>query len=102
MRSVSCLLEYERVCNSLYWQVLQVKEHQLKGKRIDVKRAKPSKDVNRKVFVGGIDPELTEDEIIHYFSQYGIVCLHHPTTPLPSGAPCYAGPLSSLPSPLPV
>ncbi|CDS43707.1 heterolocus tagous nuclear ribonucleoprotein [Echinococcus multilocularis] len=54
-------------------KVLSVPEHKLMGKRIDPKRAKPSREAMKKIFVGGIDPELTEERIKEYFSQFGQV-----------------------------
>ena len=54
-------------------KVLSVPEHKLMGKRIDPKRAKPSREVMKKIFVGGIDPELSEESIKEYFSQFGQV-----------------------------
>ncbi|VDD77545.1 unnamed protein product [Mesocestoides corti] len=54
-------------------KVLSVGEHRLMGKRIDPKRAKPSREVMKKIFVGGIDPELTEESIKEYFGQFGQV-----------------------------
>ncbi|VDK39388.1 unnamed protein product [Taenia asiatica] len=54
-------------------KVLSVPEHKLMGKRIDPKRAKPSREAMKKIFVGGIDPELTEERIKEYFGQFGQV-----------------------------
>ncbi|VDL85227.1 unnamed protein product [Schistocephalus solidus] len=48
-----------------------VPEHKLKNKRIDPKRAKPSREVIKKIFVGGIDPDLSKDDIMEYFGQFG-------------------------------
>jgi len=49
----------------------------LHGKNIDPKRAVaggvPGREPVKKIFVGGLDPGLTEEEIIEHFSQYGKV-----------------------------
>ncbi|CAG8780620.1 21126_t:CDS:2, partial [Racocetra persica] len=52
-----------------------VKEHQLDGKIIDPKRAIPREEQEKteKIFVGGIAPEVTEEEFKEYFSQFGHV-----------------------------
>ncbi|KAF0553303.1 subunit of cleavage factor i [Gigaspora margarita] len=52
-----------------------VKEHQLDGKIIDPKRAIPREEQEKteKIFVGGIAPEVTEEEFKDYFSQFGHV-----------------------------
>ncbi|TPP60885.1 Heterogeneous nuclear ribonucleoprotein A/B [Fasciola gigantica] len=54
-------------------KVLSVPEHWLKNKKIDPKKAKPSREPFRKVFVGGIDPDVTEDQIREYFGAFGKV-----------------------------
>ncbi|CAH8650022.1 unnamed protein product [Dicrocoelium dendriticum] len=54
-------------------KVLSVTEHWLNNKKIDPKKAKPSREPLRKVFVGGVDPDLTEDQIREYFSTFGKV-----------------------------
>ncbi|CAH8592227.1 unnamed protein product [Schistosoma margrebowiei] len=54
-------------------KVLSVPEHWLKNKKIDPKKAKPSREPLKKIFVGGIDPEVTEDQIREYFSNFGKV-----------------------------
>ncbi|KAF6774773.1 hypothetical protein AHF37_05989 [Paragonimus kellicotti] len=54
-------------------KVLGVSEHWLNNKKIDPKKAKPSREHLRKVFVGGIDPDVTEDQIRDYFSAFGKV-----------------------------
>lgn len=46
--------------------------HTIKDKQIDPKRAK-SRPICKKVFVGGIDGNLSEEEIRKYFSRYGKV-----------------------------
>lgn len=49
----------------------------LHGKNIDPKRAVAGgmggREPIKKIFVGGLDPNLTEEEIIEHFSQYGKV-----------------------------
>jgi len=54
-------------------KVLQVSEHCLKNKKIDPKPAKPTKEANKKIFVGGLAPEVTEEQIKEYFAQFGHV-----------------------------
>lgn len=51
------------------------KDHVLNGKKIDPKRAVPGGVLEgvKKIFVGGLDPSLTEEDIIQHFSQYGKV-----------------------------
>ncbi|KAI9010613.1 hypothetical protein DFJ74DRAFT_685055 [Hyaloraphidium curvatum] len=50
-------------------------EHWLDGKLVDAKRAttKPSAERTEKIFVGGVHPEVTEDEFQEYFGQFGKV-----------------------------
>ncbi|CAB5367440.1 unnamed protein product [Rhizophagus irregularis] len=52
-----------------------VKEHQLDGKIIDPKRAIPREEQEKteKIFVGGIAPEVSEEEFKEYFLQFGNV-----------------------------
>ena len=48
--------------------------HSLSGKNIDPKRAKPrGPEPIKKVFVGGLDPNIPENDIRDYFGQYGTV-----------------------------
>lgn len=56
-------------------QVLELKEHKLDGKLIDPKRAKAikGKEPPKKVFVGGLSPDTTEEQIREYFGAYGDV-----------------------------
>ncbi|KAJ8286741.1 hypothetical protein GJAV_G00042760 [Gymnothorax javanicus] len=56
-------------------RVLELKEHKLDGKLIDPKRAKAmkGKEPPKKVFVGGLSPETSEDQIRDYFGQYGAI-----------------------------
>jgi len=50
-------------------------KHNLDGKDIDPKRAIPREEQEKteKIFVGGVKPEVTEDEFKEYFSQFGNV-----------------------------
>lgn len=57
------------------FQTLDHPEHKLRNKKIEPKRAKPSREPQKKIFVGGIDPEVTEEQIKEYFGQFGKVCL---------------------------
>jgi RNA recognition motif-containing protein len=52
--------------------VLQVPTHTVRDKVIDPKRAK-SRPICKKIFVGGIDANLDEEEIRQYFTKYGKV-----------------------------
>ncbi|XP_053500750.1 heterogeneous nuclear ribonucleoprotein D-like isoform X1 [Ictalurus furcatus] len=54
-------------------RVLEIKEHKLDGKLIDPKRAKAmkGKEPPKKVFVGGLRPETSEEQIREYFGSYG-------------------------------
>lgn len=51
----------------------------LHGKNIDPKRAKArsGNEECTKVFVGGLDPNLSENEIREYFGRFGKVLLQH-------------------------
>lgn len=56
-------------------QVLEQKEHKLDGRVIDPKKAMAmKKDPVKKIFVGGLNPEATEDKIREYFGEFGEVC----------------------------
>jgi len=53
-------------------KVLAEKEHKLHGRTIDPKQANP-RPVNKKVFVGRLDPSITEEEVKTYFRTFGPV-----------------------------
>jgi len=70
--SVGCCPKVTSLRSGL--QVLSSGTHSLGGKNIDPKRAKPrGPEPVKKVFVGGLDPNTSEDEIRDYFGQYGTV-----------------------------
>lgn len=56
-------------------KVLQVEEHKVDGKMIDLKRAKAMevKFPPRKVFVGGLNPRMSEEKIREYFGAFGMI-----------------------------
>lgn len=56
-------------------KVLELKEHKLDGKLIDPKRAKAlkGKEPPKKVFVGGLSPDTSEEQIKEYFGAFGEV-----------------------------
>lgn len=57
-----------------FTQVLDQKEHRLDGRVIDPKKAMAmKKDPVKKIFVGGLNPEATEEKIREYFGQFGEV-----------------------------
>ena len=45
-------------------------DHAINSKKIDVKRARAKPG---KIFVGGLTPEVSDDDIRNHFSQFGIV-----------------------------
>ena len=51
-------------------QVLTAGEHAINSKKVDVKRAKAKPG---KIFVGGIRPELSDEEIKAFFAQFGSI-----------------------------
>ncbi|XP_011895843.1 PREDICTED: heterogeneous nuclear ribonucleoprotein D-like [Cercocebus atys] len=57
-------------------KVLELKEHKLDGKLIDPKRAKAlkGKEPPKKVFVGGLSPDTSEEQIKEYFGAFGEIC----------------------------
>ncbi|XP_016128257.1 heterogeneous nuclear ribonucleoprotein A/B-like isoform X1 [Sinocyclocheilus grahami] len=53
-------------------RVLEQKEHRLDGRQIDPKRAMAiKKEPAKKIFVGGLNPETTEEKIREYFGAFG-------------------------------
>lgn len=53
-------------------RVLEIKEHKLDGRQIDPKKAMAMKKEGvKKIFVGGLNPETTEDTIREYFGAFG-------------------------------
>uniref|UniRef100_H0XXD5 RRM domain-containing protein n=1 Tax=Otolemur garnettii TaxID=30611 RepID=H0XXD5_OTOGA len=54
-------------------KALQVKEHKLDDKKIELKKAKAleSRFPPKKVFVGGVNPRMSEAKIREYFSTFG-------------------------------
>ncbi|XP_058482875.1 heterogeneous nuclear ribonucleoprotein A/B-like [Solea solea] len=52
-------------------KVLEHGEHKLDGRKIDPKRAMAMKKEPVKIFVGGLNPEATEDAIREYFGAFG-------------------------------
>lgn len=58
-------------------QVLAQKEHRLDGRQIDPKKAMAmKKEPVKKIFVGGLNPETTEERIREYFGAFGEVSAH--------------------------
>ena len=58
-------------------QVLDQKEHRLDGRVIDPKKAMAmKKDPVKKIFVGGLNPEATEEKIREYFGEFGVKLDH--------------------------
>lgn len=48
--------------------------HVIQGKRVDTKSAhRRDQALARKVFVGGLDPDVTDGELQEYFSTFGNV-----------------------------
>ncbi|OBZ89585.1 hypothetical protein A0J61_02367 [Choanephora cucurbitarum] len=56
-------------------KIVSQDHHYLDGKRIDPKRAIPreEQDKTEKIFVGGISPEVNEEEFRQFFTQFGTV-----------------------------
>jgi RNA recognition motif-containing protein len=54
-------------------KALEVKEHRLNNKKIDPKPASSNVQTQKKVFVGGIDPVVTEEQIRDYFGKFGAI-----------------------------
>ncbi|KAI8641178.1 hypothetical protein BD408DRAFT_418525 [Parasitella parasitica] len=61
--------------NSAIDKIVSQDHHNLDGKRIDPKRAIPrdEQDKTEKIFVGGISPEVNEEEFREFFTQFGKV-----------------------------
>lgn len=73
-------------------QVLDQKEHRLDGRVIDPKKAMAmKKDPVKKIFVGGLNPEATEEKIREYFGEFGEVSVNPQGPPLLL-VPCLPGP----------
>jgi squid-like protein len=53
-------------------EVLKTGPHVIHGKTVDPKRAK-SRPICKKIFVGGVDASMTEDDIKKYFQRFGTV-----------------------------
>lgn len=58
-------------------QVLEEKEHKIKDRKIDPKRANPrgDKEIKKKIFVGKVDPSTSEETLRNYFDQFGKVSI---------------------------
>nr|KAF6360108.1 hypothetical protein mMyoMyo1_011066 [Myotis myotis] len=56
-------------------KVLQVKEHQVEGRKFELRKAQAMelKFPPRKVFVGGVNPKMPEDKIRQYFGTFGAI-----------------------------
>nr|KAF6320598.1 hypothetical protein mPipKuh1_008592 [Pipistrellus kuhlii] len=54
-------------------KVLQVKEHQVEGRKFDLRKAMELKFPPRKVFVGGVNPKTSEGNISQYFGTFGAI-----------------------------
>ena len=52
-------------------QVMGKAEHIINGKKVDPKKAKAR---HGKIFVGGLKPEMSDDDIKNHFSAMGTVC----------------------------
>jgi len=61
----------------MYMKVLEIGTHLLHGKNVDPKRLKqrPTLNTLQKIFVGGIDSQISEHALRDYFSQFGMVNL---------------------------
>lgn len=62
-------------CRVFDLQVLEQKEHRLDGRSIDPKKAMAMKKEPVKIFVGGLNPEATEETIREYFETFGEVSI---------------------------
>lgn len=70
-------------------QVLEQKEHRLDGRSIDPKKAMAMKKEPVKIFVGGLNPEATEETIREYFETFGEVSIIVHFFRLEGGLPMY-------------
>lgn len=71
---ITCTCVCVCTCTRVHLQVLEQKEHRLDGRQIDPKRAMAmKKEPVKKIFVGGLNPEATEDTIREYFGAFGEV-----------------------------
>lgn len=68
-------------CLVFHLQVLEQKEHRLDGRSIDPKKAMAMKKEPVKIFVGGLNPEATEETIREYFETFGEVSVCHTLLP---------------------
>ncbi|KAK2167709.1 hypothetical protein LSH36_25g09068 [Paralvinella palmiformis] len=55
--------------------IISQESHTLNGRNIDPKRAKArgGREPSNKVFVGGLDPDTSEEEVRSYFGQFGTI-----------------------------
>jgi len=51
-------------------KVMEAGEHTINGKKVDPKKAKAR---HGKIFVGGLKPEITDDEIKEFFGKFGTI-----------------------------
>lgn len=51
-------------------KIIEVSEHTINAKKVDPKKAKAR---HGKIFVGGLKPELTDEEIKSFFASYGTI-----------------------------
>jgi len=67
------LTELVQLFFGIYLQALSEPSHTLQNKVIDPKRAQTrgAIEVCRKIFVGGLDPNLPEESIREYFGKFG-------------------------------
>ena len=77
-RNISEVCSYSTIL-PYFLQVLAEKQHLLHQRNIDPKRAKArgGREPILKVFVGGLDPSVSEAEIKDYFKKYGKVSNRH-------------------------
>lgn len=54
------------------FQIMAAGDHIINNKKVDPKKAKAR---HGKVFVGGLSTELSDDDIKHFFSQFGTVSI---------------------------